>query len=199
MRSGTNEVAARPNVSTAIWDLRFAMMCAGFGLSLTTATHAQDRSFDFPSFCTAVDSKEMSPAPLHPDVLYQYQDMLVEAADVRPLDSSDVLNEKIRIFLNANSSSLVCNMVNFNPRNGNVYKLAVARQADDFITDALQHWRVDLNQIDATDGKTVLDYIADRRATAGPTYARTLGRYYDRFRAAGARHASELQHSLGRR
>eukprot|EP01034_Spumella_vulgaris_P002641 gene2641-3425_t len=60
--------------------------------------------------------------------------------------------------MNANAASLVCNMTNFNPRNGSILNLAVARQADDFIGDAVVNWKVDLNQIDAIDGKTVLDY-----------------------------------------
>ncbi len=145
------------------------------------------------TFCNAVDSKVPAGTFSHDTVLYFYQDMLVEAAGVSASDSPEMAYDKIRLFMDANSASLVCNLTNFNPRNGNVYKLAVARQADGFINDALDNWHVDLNQVDATDGKTVLDYISDRRATAGPTYARTLSRYYDRFRAAGARHASELR------
>lgn len=153
----------------------------------------QQEGFNFGSFCTAVDSKVLTVRFTHDTVLYQYQDMLVEAAGVLPADSAEVSYEKIRVFMDANASSLTCNMINFNPRNGNIYKLAVARQADGFIDDALDHWNVDLNHVDATDGKTVLDYIVDRRSNAGPTWARTLDRYYARFRAAGARHASELQ------
>ena len=149
--------------------------------------------FNLRTFCNAVDSKVPAGAFLHDTVLYFYQDMLMEAAGVLADDSPEIAYEKIGAFIDANAASLVCSMVNFNPRNGNIYKLAVARQFDGFIHDVLDNWRVDLNQIDATDGKTVLDYIADRRTTAGPTYALILQRYYDRFRAAGARHASELQ------
>jgi len=92
----------------------------------------------------------------------------------------------------ANAASLVCNMSNFNPRNSSILKLAVARQADDFIGDAVVNWKVDLNQIDAIDGKTVLDYITDRRTNAGPTFVTMLDRYYKLFSDGGARHALEL-------
>lgn len=149
--------------------------------------------FNFASFCNAVESKVLSNRFTHDSVLYAYQDMLVEASGVARQDSTETANRKIGVFLNANAASLTCNMTNFNPRNGNIYKLAVARQVDGFIDDALDNWRVNLNQIDATDNKTVLDYIRDRQDTAGPTYARTLGRYYDRFRAAGAKHRIELE------
>ena len=88
--------------------------------------------------------------------------------------------------MNANAASLVCNMTNFNPRNGSILKLAVARQADDFIGDAVVNWKVDLNQIDAIDGKTVLDYITDQRTNAGPTFVTMLNRYYKLF-SDGAR------------
>ena len=160
--------------------------------SLGLADAKQQSGFNFRSFCTAVDSKALSNNPAHETVLYQYQDMLLEAARVPQTDTDAVAHLKIGAFLNANAPLLTCNMVNFNPRNGSIYKLAVARQADSFIDDALDNWHVDLNQIDATDGKTVLDYISDRRSMAGPTYARTLDRYYKRFRAAGAKHAAEL-------
>lgn len=145
------------------------------------------------SFCTAVESKALELNPPHATVLYQYQTELAVAADVLESDSEAVLNAKIRKFINANMPRLTCNMINFNPRDGNILKLAVARQFDGFINDALDQWKIDLNQIDKADGLTVLDYIRDRRALAGPTYARTLGRYYERFRRAGAKHASELR------
>ena len=161
-------------------------------LSALPAQAQQPGTLDYGSFCTAIDSKALETHPIHDTILYQHQTMVYEAAGVLAGDSPEVAYEKARRLLDANAPSLTCNLVNFNPRNGNVYKLAVARQADEFINDALNDWHVDLNQIDATDGKTVLDYISDRRATAGPTFARTLDRYYTRFRAAGARHAREL-------
>ncbi len=172
---------------------KLAVFAIPMGLT-PAAAEAQERvAFNFASFCTAVDSKELEPNTRHDTVLYQYQNMLIEAAAVAPHDSPEDAYGKIRAFMNANAASLTCNMVNFNPRNGNVLKLAVARQFDEFIWDALTNWRVDPNQIDATDGRTVLDYITDRRATAGPNFARALDRYHEAFRAAGARYASELQ------
>ena len=190
MRGGTSQYR-RLGVSRWLNCVAVFVICIAF---TPAAAQAQVQpEFNYGSFCTAVDSKEMEPRPTHDTVVYQYQTMLYEAAGVTPQYSTEVAYERTRAFLDANAGSLVCNMVNFNPRNGNVYKLAVARQADGFIDDALDNWHVDLNQVDATDRKTVLDYITDRRATAGPTYARILDRYYARFRAAGARHASELQ------
>lgn len=190
MRGGTSQYR-RLGVSRWLdWVAAFAICIA---VSPVAAEAQVQARFNYGSFCTAVDSKEIELRSTHETVLYQYQTMVYDAAGVVPSDSPEIAYEKSRVFINANAPSLLCNMVNFNPRNGNMLKLAVARQFDEFIWDALTNWRVDPNQIDATDGKTVLDYITDRRASAGPTYARTLDRYYARFRAAGARHARELQ------
>lgn len=175
---------------------RFAAVATCF-LSLLLVPPAaqaqQPQPMNFRSFCGAVEVSVLENNPTRDEVLYRYQTMVYEAAGVSPDDSLEVAYAKSRAFMDANHSSLICNTLNFNPRNGNIYKLAVARQFDGFIHDALDNWHLDLNQVDVADGKTVLDYIADRRATAGPTYARTLDRYYTRFRAAGARHASELR------
>jgi hypothetical protein len=190
MRGGTSQYR-RPGIAQWLdWVAAFAICIA---VSPAAAEAQEQAEFNYRSFCTALDSKALENMPTHDTVLYQYQTMLYEAAGVTPQDSPEVAYERTKVFLNTNAASLVCNIVNFNPRNGNIYKLAVACQADGFINDALDNWHVDLNQVDATDGKTVLDYITDRRATAGPTFARILDRYYARFRAAGARHASELR------
>ena len=183
---------SRPSRAAGLASLAVALgMCVA--PSLAAAAPKQGSGLDFGSFCTAVEAKVLENHPAHDTILYRHQNLVYDAAGVAPHEKPETAYEKVRAFLDANASSLTCNLINFNPRNGNIYKLAVARQSDGFIDDALDNWHVDLNQIDATDGKTVLDYIADRRATAGPTYTRILDRYYNRFRAAGAKHAAELK------
>lgn len=188
-----------PVMSDAVPARLVTLAACWLGLSLIAVpAHAQQAgTMNFISFCGAVEAKVLENHPTRDEVLYRYQTMVYAAAGVTPEDSLQVAYEKTRVFMDANQTSLTCNTINFNPRDGNIYKIAVARQVNGFIDDALNNWHVDLNQIDATDGKTVLDYIADRRATAGPTYARILDRYYARFRAAGARHARELHRPDG--
>ncbi|MCL9998178.1 MAG: hypothetical protein NBV68_02250 [Erythrobacter sp.] len=144
--------------------------------------------------CAAVESKVLENAPSYNQVTYLYQQFIAEASGVQFTDSSEQYNSKIATWLNANMPTLLCNTSNFNPRNGNILKLAVARQNNSFINDAILNWKIDLNQIDATDGKTVLDYIEDRKASSGTTsaFGKTLQRYWEKFRAAGAKRASEL-------
>jgi hypothetical protein len=101
----------------------------------------------------------------------------------------------MRGWLNANMPRLDCRQFNFTPNGGNILKLAIARQSTPFIDDILIFWKVDLNQVDAVDGETVLDYIGRLREQAGANekLVQMYSRYYDRFRKAGARKASELR------
>ncbi len=144
------------------------------------------------SFCTAVDSKALETDPSHDSILYQYQSMIFAASCVLTNDSDEIIRSKVQNFWNRYHDRLTCNMINFNPRNGSILKLAVARQSDSFIDDSIASWQIGLNHVDTVDNGTVLDYIEQRKTNAGPTFARKLQRYYDRFRAAGAKHRREL-------
>lgn len=132
--------------------------------------------------------------PSHPSIQYQYQTMIFSASCVVNSDSDDVIKAKVQNFWNKYHDRLLCNQFNFNPRNGNILKLAVAKQSGRFIADAVSRWQISLNHVDDADHLTVLDYIEQRRASAGENtpYGRTLKRYYDQFKAAGAKHSREL-------
>lgn len=176
--------------------ISFAMALAVSG---AFHAHAQPAiKVDVPNLCSAVAAQTLEYEPRHDLVLYQYQQIIFDASNVNVSDTETVIAEKVRRWFDANKSVLVCNQVNFTPRNGSILKLAIARQAGPFIDDILRNWQVELNAIDAADAKTVLDYISERRTAAGPSsqFSRTLSRYYDRFRASGARHAAELKVSV---
>ena len=145
------------------------------------------------NLCAAVELQSTEMHPLYPGNRYTYQTYFMKWAGVADQDGDVVRNRKIREFINDNMAKLLCNQFNFNPRNGNILKLAVAKQSTNFVRDAVQLWHVDLNQVDAADGKTVLDYISDRRASAGAAFRKTLDRYYVIFRDAGALHAGEIK------
>ncbi|RZI60467.1 MAG: hypothetical protein EOP94_01555 [Zymomonas sp.] len=147
----------------------------------------------FGGFCVSVDAKVLENRPFHDTILYRWQTDLYQFAGVTATDTVATINLKVGRYMNANIGQLTCNMINFNPRNGNIYKLAVARQNDDFLSDATHHWTaVNFNHVDKTDGKTVLDYVEQRRQLAGPLFTRALDRYYGWLRKAGAKHAREL-------
>ena len=146
------------------------------------------------NLCAAVADQTVELEPRHPAVMYQYQSLVYDAACVEAQDPEPVVVEKIQAFWNRYGSTLTCRPFDFTPRDGNILKLAVAEQADPFIVDVLSIWRVDLNRVDPVDGMTVLDFIELRQQEAGSNanLVGTYQRFFDRFRAAGAKRAAEL-------
>lgn len=54
-------------------------------------------------------------------------------------------------------------------------------------------WKVDLNQVDDADGRTLLDYVdKELELKRGTINEPSLQQYHDMLRQAGARRASEL-------
>lgn len=145
-------------------------------------------------FCSSVEGQTIETEPMHDSILYTYQTQIYRASCIEASDDEATIRAKIQNFWNRYHDSLTCNQFNFNPRNGSILKLAVARKSDPFINHAVSVWRVDLNHVDTVDQMTVLDYIAARRSEAAPgsTLYRTLDQYYKTFRDAGAKLKREL-------
>ena len=144
------------------------------------------------AICNAIDNQLMQNprTARHPDIRFIFENLFADAAHVAPTDTREQVHAKIRFFINDNMPRLKCNG-SYNGADGNILKLAVLRQFDELIDRALGKWKIDVNQVDEEDGKTVLDYIADLRARS-PSDT-TLSRYYDDFRAAGGKHRAELE------
>lgn len=107
-------------------------------------------------------------------------------------DPPSHLARKIQHLWIANSQQLACNLVGFSVRRGNIMKLAVEKNAREFLNDTLRRWRVGMNDRDAT-GETPLDYIAAEMARArGTSNEAVLQRYHELFVRAGAKRASQL-------
>jgi hypothetical protein len=146
------------------------------------------------NLCSAVETQAYELDPFHDSIIYQYQTLLYREAGVKPADGEAVVNEKLRRYMNARLPEMQCNLINFNPRNGNLLKLAVARQVDPFLNDAIRIWKIDLNQVDAIDGFTMLDYAEQRMDTYKPDRLkrRPFENIYGRLRKAGAKHRFEI-------
>ena len=146
------------------------------------------------NFCAAVESQAIELEPKHDSVMYQYQTLVYNASCVEAGDSESVIKAKVQNFWNKYHDTLLCKPVNFVPQNGSILKLAVSRQAEPFIDDSIRNWAVSLNHVDKVDQGTVLDYIDMKKRDAGSNanLVKIYQRYYDRFRAAGAKHKREL-------
>lgn len=124
---------------------------------------------------------------------YYYQRQIFEASCTNLKESDEIRNSKISaMWKKFENKELICNNLQFDIANGNIIKYAASRLIDPFIRDVIR-WKVNLNKVDQTDGRTPLDYIKVHmeRANGGPV-ANKLQYYYDILRQAGAKHKSEF-------
>ncbi|MFD1191977.1 tetratricopeptide repeat protein [Phenylobacterium conjunctum] len=168
------------------------------GLLAASAAQAEHPSrtngkLDVVELCAGVENQTMELEPRNPFIFYSYENELADAAGVFESDSEAVMDGKIGRLLDANMPRLLCNSINFNPNNGNILKLSIARKSDGFIDSALTRWKLNLNQVDEVDGRTVLDYIEARAASEQPRFRPIYDNYAKRFRAAGAKSRTELE------
>lgn len=162
-------------------------------LSWSAAARAQHPYTPIGQLCAFVSARSPDRNPDSPHD-FAYQTSLYRGASV-DLDRDDVqeVRRKMQVWWDRYGQQVNCNAVNFNVPNGNILKFAVSRRFDDFINDVAD-WGVNLNYVDRTDNRTVLDYIEDEIVRLDGTAAeRTLRRYYRTLRDAGALHRRELR------
>lgn len=117
--------------------------------------------------------------------------MAISCAD--PLkDSEEEIGRKIKAVWDSNEEKLICNNTQFDITDGSLIKYAVNMKFDDFLLDLVK-WKVNLNKIDESDGRTVLDYVKFHiEKEKGLGTEPILKRYYNLLREAGAKHKYEL-------
>lgn len=143
-------------------------------------------------FCNTVGDQLQRPDP-RLGTTYDYQNRIYEAACIQPGDSVSVIQAKVQSFWNEYHDQLTCNQVNSRVRNGNILKFAIEKNSRNFINDAVRRWGVSLNHVDSSDNQTVLDFIeSEMQRTRGTPNEGILRRYFDLFRANGAKHRREL-------
>ena len=142
--------------------------------------------------CMFIDSKEQVSNPKGRFV-FKYQEKLLAAACVNlDMDDEEEIGRKVRAVMKLYEDELICNNIKFDVPNGSLIKFAVNLKFDEFVID-MTHWRVNLNKVDETDGRTVLDYTKDQIIkNKGLPQEDVLKRYYDMFKKAGAKHKYEL-------
>jgi hypothetical protein len=149
------------------------------------------------NICLYFTTGEKDPKPLHPRYRFLYQRQLLEAACVSPTEAGDdeIVSQKMSHMWEQLNRLLVCSGANFEVHNGSLLKYGVGATADPgpFVSSIIR-WKINLNIPDpADDNRTLLDYLQsqinrNRNTSLGPI----LQRYYDRLRAAGGKHKSEL-------
>ena len=125
---------------------------------------------------------------------YLYERKINEAACVDyDTDSDEEIVRKVNEIWVKYIEKMKCNSTGFNVVQGNILKYAVNYRFNSFIEDAAQVWRVPLNTVDESDGRTVLDYVEDElKKYKGMALESNLKAYYKILRRGGAKHVREL-------
>ena len=123
---------------------------------------------------------------------YLYKTRFLEASCLSGDEANEVVNKKIRDTWTAMEDEFVCDSSQFDVIKGNILKFAVSNKFEDFIRDAIE-WKVNLNQVDSSDNRTVLDYVSfHMERHKGNSLGEMFKHYYKLLRDAGAKHRSEL-------
>ena len=143
--------------------------------------------------CIYIGSRTKDPDPLKPEYKYMYQRRFLEAAcvDVNK-DSEEGISKKVSGMWSKFEEDLYCNNGQFDVQNGSILKYAAVSKFDAFIDDIIK-WKINLNRVDPTDKRTILDYVKyQKEKNAGNALEPILQEYYELLRDAGAKHKSEL-------
>ena len=115
---------------------------------------------------------------------------ILRAARVLPSDTDGELRSKVAALFAA--AMPLCD--GFNLRDGSILKYAVAARTYEFLFNAANSWDVDLNRIDASDGRTVIDYLDNEISkNLGRPAESELQSYRDILVRAGARTTAQLE------
>lgn len=125
---------------------------------------------------------------------YSYQEIIYEASCADFVnDSEEEIARKVNLMWNKYEKNMHCNSPQFDVQGGSILKFAVQKKFSDFLYEAAQLWKVNLNKVDVQDGKNLLDYVQGEIArNRGNAYEPTLKQYYEVLREAGAKHRFEL-------
>lgn len=124
---------------------------------------------------------------------YAYQTSFYRTVGVTDSDPALQTRRKVRAWWKAHGAPQ-CDTANHGVVS--LLKVGMAHQFDSFVFEAVQDWRLPLNDLDVSDGRTPLDFAADLydRNRDGALAQKYL-LYYRFLRAHGARHRLELERS----
>lgn len=162
------------------------------------------------NICASIGSREGDEDPDSPYV-YQYQRLIYKAAcadkdyeqlmlmddkqsqSVEAKQLEDEIVRKINLLWDKYEPTFNCNSTQFDVQNGSILKLAVKKLFRDVLEDAVMVWRVNLNRVDASDDRTLLDYVQKEIAkNHGNANEPILKEFYKTLREGGALHRHEL-------
>lgn len=164
------------------------ILLAAAGLVVTRAqTHSlpETESSALRAFCIAVRDRAMDLDEESP-FTYRYEKALWQMAGASPGDELTVARAKIQQFWITRHADLTCETKDARE---NVLRFAVRNDFLELIEDLTEKYEVDVRMPDASDGKTLMEFIAAELAytkgsAASPAYHR-LEVFYDYMKSSG--------------
>ena len=139
--------------------------------------------------CQAISFRAIDTTP-DTDFTYVYQRTVYEASCVDyNSDSDEDIARKVSLMWARYGADLRCGPMGV-PATGSPLRFAIHNSFEDFITDALSLWRIDLNRIE--NNQTMLDFLDERISRSNGLLKQNLERYRGHFIRAGAKKRSEL-------
>jgi hypothetical protein len=150
-------------------------------------------STDTQFLCSAVSGMLEDKDP-NSNYSYKYERIIYEASCVDIVnDSEKVISQKVNKMWQKYGSSFTCNSTQFDVTDGSILKFVIKKKFSDFLFDAAQVWKIDLNQVDESDGRTLVDYVEKEiRRNKGNANEPVLKQYLKVLVDAGAKRRSEL-------
>lgn len=136
---------------------------------------------------------EAQPDPSH-NFRYEWQVKFARAAQAQgEIDTPEEIERLQRIWRRFEEKGLFdVSSVQFDVQNGSLLKYAAVRLNRAFVAFAAEY-KLGLTNVDADDGRTILDYLEYHIGrTKGTSLADAYREYYELLRKAGAKHRREL-------
>ena len=143
--------------------------------------------------CNDVYSR--TPDTTNPDIwTYRYEQKIYAASCVDfSKDTPRSARSKIQKLWNEHQAHLKCDALNFSVQQGSILKYAVQIENYSVVDNAVKNWKLDLNIIDSSDNRTLLDFVEARyAANHGSSAADTLENYWNLLRRNGAKRCREV-------
>ncbi len=141
------------------------------------------------TLCGYIGNKAKDTTP-NTDYTFFFQRVVYDAACVDYTnDSDEEVAQKVRTMWARFGNALRCGPMGV-PATGTPLRYAIHTMFNEFITEALSMWRLDLNQVE--NGMTMLDFIDDRISHSSGVLKTNLETYRRSFVEMGAKKRSQL-------
>jgi hypothetical protein len=117
---------------------------------------------DYKLLCSEMTAKTKAIGTATDTVEYRYEQIIWKVACAKMgRDDLETAKRKIQVWWNKYKTNCKCDSINFTVPNGNLLKFSINQSLPDFINTLVVNYDLDINFIDPTDGKNVLDYLND--------------------------------------